>query len=273
MARGPKHHLKRLNTPRSLLLSKLGGVFTSRPTASPYKLRECMPLNIVLRNRLKYALTQKEITAVVIRKYVKVDGKVRTDKNFAVGFGDVVSIEKAGKAFRIMFNTKGHFVLHKLPEAEAGFKLARVIRYGKSTKANYGYNPLTKGQEKSIPYVQTHDGRTIRFVDPLIRKNDTVKIDLASGKVVGFLKSEVGNQVTIVRGNNAGRVGVITSFDRHPGSFDIIHVEDKSGAKFSTRADNAFVIGNKEASWISLPKEQGVKTDIITQRKKRLGKK
>lgn len=273
MARGPKHHLKRLNTPRSLLLSKLGGVFTSRPTASPYKLRECIPLNIILRNKLKYALTQKEITAIVIRKYIKIDGKVRTDKNYAVGFGDVVGIQKAAKAFRIMFNTKGHFVLHKLNEQEAGFKLARVIRYGKSNKANYGHNPLTTGQEKSIPYIQTHDGRTIRFVDPQIRANDTVKIDLKTNKVVGFIKCEVGNRVTIVRGNNAGRVGVITSFDRHPGSFDIIHVEDKSGAKFSTRSQNAFVVGTKDASWITFPKEQGVKTDIITQRKKRLGKK
>jgi ribosomal protein S4E len=123
------------------------------------------------------------------------------------------------------------------------------------------------------PYIQTHDGRTIRFADPLIKRGDTVKVDLETGKVIGHLKSEVGNQVAIVRGNNAGRVGVITSFDKHPGSFDIVHIEDASGAKFSTRAENAFVIGTKEVAWISLPKEGGVKTDIISQRKAQLTRK
>jgi ribosomal protein S4E len=272
MARGPKHHLKRLAAPKNWMLSKLGGIFAPRPTAGPYKLRECLPLAVILRNRLKLALTAKETQAIVVRKYIKVDGKVRTDKNFAVGFGDVVSIPKAGKQFRILYNTKGHYVLHKIKDAEVGYKLARVIRYGKASKGIYGKNVLKTGQDAAIPYIQTHDGRTIRFADPLIKKGDSVKIDLATGKVVGFLKAEVGNQVMIIRGNNAGRVGMVTSFDKHPGSFDIIHVEDKSGAKFSTRADNAFFIGTSTASWISIPRDNGVKTDIISQRKLRIKK-
>eukprot|EP00461_Guttulinopsis_vulgaris_P001495 UN01495 len=163
MARGPKHHQKRIACPKNWMLSKLGGIFAPRPTAGPYKLRECLPLSIILRNRLKFALTQKEVTAIVVRKYIKVDGKVRTDKNFSVGYGDVISIEKAGKLYRVLFNTKGNYVLQKLSEEEAGFKLARVIRSGKSNKGNYGWNPLAQGQDKSIPYIQTSDGRTIRF--------------------------------------------------------------------------------------------------------------
>lgn len=270
MARGPKKHLKRLAAPKNWMLSKLGGIFASRPTAGPYKLRECLPLTVIIRNRLKFALTAHETTAIVARRHIKVDGKVRTDPNFAVGFGDVITIEKAGKMYRVLFNTKGHYVLHKLNEVEAKFKLCRVNKYGKAAKGIYGRNPLNNGPSAAIPYIQTHDGRTIRFADPLIKRNDTVKVDLETGKVIGHLKSELGNQVIITRGNNAGRVGVITTFDRHPGSFDIVHVEDASGAKFSTRAENAFVIGTKDATWISLPKDNGIKTDIITQRKQKL---
>jgi ribosomal protein S4E len=267
---GGSRHIKTIAAPKAWMLSKLGGIFAPRPTVGAYKIRESLPLSIIIRNRLKFALTTRETHSIVSRRYVKVDGKVRTDPNFAVGFGDVLSIEKAGKQYRILFNTKGRFVLHKLNDVESKFKLCRVIKYGKANKGVYGRNALNNGAEATIPYIQTHDGRTIRFADPLFKKGDSVKVDLETGKVVGHLKCEVGNQVMIVRGNNTGRVGVITTFDKHPGSFDIIHIEDASGAKFSTRSENAFIIGTKDGTWISLPKEGGVKTDIITQRKAKL---
>ncbi|KAG0090844.1 40S ribosomal protein S4, X isoform, partial [Podila epicladia] len=59
-ARGPKKHLKRLNAPKHWMLDKLTGTYAPRPTAGPHKLRECLPLVILIRNRLKYALNGKE---------------------------------------------------------------------------------------------------------------------------------------------------------------------------------------------------------------------
>ena len=79
MARGPKRHLKRLNAPRHWMLDKLGGVWAPRPSTGPHKLRECLPLIILLRNRLKYALTGKEVKYILMQRLVKVDGKARTD--------------------------------------------------------------------------------------------------------------------------------------------------------------------------------------------------
>ena len=52
----------------------------------PHKNRECLPLSIILRNRLKYALTRKESLMIVMQKLIKVDGKVRTEINFPAGF-------------------------------------------------------------------------------------------------------------------------------------------------------------------------------------------
>ena len=49
MARGPKKHLKRINTPRSWLLSKMGGIYATRPNQGPHKLRESLPLSIIIR--------------------------------------------------------------------------------------------------------------------------------------------------------------------------------------------------------------------------------
>ena len=85
-ARGPKKHLKRLNAPKSWMLDKLGGVFAPRPSAGPHKLRESLPLVIILRNRLKYALTYSEVIKIVMQRTIKIDGKVRTDKKFPAGF-------------------------------------------------------------------------------------------------------------------------------------------------------------------------------------------
>mgnify|MGYP000884120102 CR=1 FL=1 len=86
MARGPKRHLKRLNAPRHWMLDKLGGVWAPRPSTGPHKLRECLPLIILLRNRLKYALNTKEVKYVLMQRLIKVDGKPRTDKTYPAGF-------------------------------------------------------------------------------------------------------------------------------------------------------------------------------------------
>lgn len=85
-ARGPKKHLKRLNAPKAWMLDKLGGVFAPRPSTGPHKLRESLPLVIFLRNRLKYALNNNEVTKIVMQRLIKVDGKVRTDPNYPAGF-------------------------------------------------------------------------------------------------------------------------------------------------------------------------------------------
>lgn len=233
-----------------------------RPSTGPHKLRECLPISLILRNRLKLALTRRETLMCVMRRTVKVDGKVRTDINFPAGFMDVVSIDKAGKHYRLLYDTKGRFVLHKVDAAEAGFKLCRVVRAARANKATIGSNPTMTGQASAIPYITTHDARTIRFADPAIKVNDTVKVNIATGKVVGHIKFETGNTVMCVRGHNIGRIGTIVNVERHPGGFDIVHVKDKRGQQFATRLGNIFLIGQGESSQVSLPAGAGVLLSI-----------
>ena len=76
MTRGPKKHMKRLAAPKSWMLDKLGGVYSVRPSAGPHALRESMPISIFLKNRLKYALTQKEVETIMKQRLIKIDGKV-----------------------------------------------------------------------------------------------------------------------------------------------------------------------------------------------------
>ncbi|KAK8516021.1 hypothetical protein V6N12_066856 [Hibiscus sabdariffa] len=240
MARGLKKHLKRLNAPRHWMLDKLGGAFAPKPSSGPHKSRECLPLILILRNRLKYALTYREVIAILMQRHVMVDGKVRTDKTYPAGFMDVVSIPKTNEDFRLLYDTKGRFRLHAITGDETKFKLCKVrsVQFG----------------QKGIPYLNTYDGRTIRYPDPLIKANDTIKLDLESNKIVDFIKFDVGNVVMVTGGRNRGRVGVIKNREKHKGSFETIHVQDAAGHEFATRLGNVFTIGKGTKPWVSLPK-------------------
>ena len=64
---------------------------------------------------------------------------------------------------------RGRFAVHRISADEAKFKLCRVKEVAKGAKG--------------IPYMNTHDGRTIRYPDPQIGAMDTIKLDLETGKV------------------------------------------------------------------------------------------
>jgi len=266
MARGPKKHLKRLNAPRHWMLAKLGGIWAPRPSTGPHKLRECLPLTLVLRNRLKYALTRREVMMIAMRRAVQVDKKVRTDINYPAGFMDVVEIDQTDDRFRLLYDVKGRFALHRIAKEETTYKLCRVQKVTIGNKASVGRNPLQKGVLAAIPYMVTHDGRTIRYPDPLIKVNDTVKYDLVKHKVVGHYRFQPGQLAMITRGANVGRVGEIISSEKHPGSFEIVHLRDKKGNNFATRIGNVFVIGDGKEPAVSLPKGKGIQLSIVEER-------
>jgi len=246
MVRGPKKHLKRINAPKSWMLDKLGGIFATKPSQGPHKYRESIPLTVVLKNRLKYALTGREVMMIVNDKEgnIAVDGKIRKDPRFPAGLMDVISIKKTGELYRVLYDVKGRFVLRNIGAEEAKFKLCKI------TKKSVGPN--------KIPYIVTHDGRTIRFPNPAISVLDTVKLDIATGLIVDHIQFETGNLALVTSGNNVGRVGVMVHRDRHIGGFDIVHVRDARGHSFATRIANVFIIGKGKNPLISLPKEKGI---------------
>ncbi|XP_071112328.1 small ribosomal subunit protein eS4-like isoform X2 [Haliotis cracherodii] len=176
--RGRRKVLKRVTAPKSWMLDKLGGVFAPRPSTGPHKLREALPMSVLMRNRLKYALTYNEVKKIVNQRLIKVDGRVRTDKNFPTGFMDVVTIEKTSENFRVLYDVKGRFIVHRIKPEEAKYKLCRV-------------RGVATGP-KGVPYLTTNDGRTIRYPDPVVKVNDTIMVDIATGKMKDYVKFESG---------------------------------------------------------------------------------
>merc|ERR1719498_1249434 len=163
---------------------------------------------------------------------------------------DVIELEKSGDRFRLLFDTKGRFVLHHINREESTYKLCRVNKVFISGK--------------KIPVLVTHDGRTIRYPD--VKVNDTVKVDIATGKMSDILKFELGSMVMLTKGRNAGRVGTLQHIERHEGSFDIVTIKDSKGNTFATRLGNVFVIGSANQPQVTLPKGRGIKKTILQER-------
>jgi len=257
MARGPKRHLKRLFAPKDWMLSKLSGVFAPRPRAGPHKLRECMPLSIILRNRLKYALNAREAQMILRQKLVNVDSRPRVDPKYPAGFQDVVEIPRTSERFRVLYDQKGRFTLVNIGEAEARIKLCRVQNVH-----------VTTGR---VPVLTTHDGRRIRYPSLKIQRGDTVVVDHRTGKITDSLRLKKDAIVMLVGGANRGRIGKAVTLERHPGGFGITHVQDEAGNEFATRSSNVFVIGKDSASIpIALPKAKGIVQNIIQEREEKL---
>jgi len=233
----------------------MSGIFAPRPRPGPHKLRDCLPLALILRNRLKYALTARESMFILKQRFVKVDGKVRTDPKFPAGLMDVLTIDKTDDRFRVGLDIKGRTALTRIPPGEEKVKLLRV------EKLRYAAN--------RTPYASCHDGRVVRYPDPLLNKHDTLIYNLQTKQVEDWLRFKEKMMAMCTGGANTGRVGKITKIERHPGSIDIVHVEDADGASFSTRIHNLFVIG-KDHALVTLPKLKGVRLSLVQDRLNRL---
>jgi small subunit ribosomal protein S4e len=108
--------------------------------------------------------------------------------------------------------------------------------------------------------------RTIRYPDPDVKVNDTVKVNIETGKMSDIIKFELGAMVMITRGHNCGRVGTLMHIEKHEGSFAVVTIADSKGNQFCTRLANVFVIGSGSTPQVSLPKGRGIKKTIMQER-------
>ncbi|XP_037680521.1 LOW QUALITY PROTEIN: 40S ribosomal protein S4, Y [Choloepus didactylus] len=171
-----------------------------------------------------------------------------------VKWRDIISIEKTGKHFLLVYDTKGCFVVHCITDEEATYKLCKV------RKIYVG--------SKGIPHLVTHNAWTICYPDCLIRVNDTVEIELGTGKITNFIQFDTGNACMVIGGASLSHIGVITNRDKHSDSIGVVHVKDASRNCFAMRLSNIFAIGKGNKPWISLPLGKGICLTIAEERDK-----
>ena len=94
------------------MLDKLTGVFAPCPSTTSHKLRECLPLIIFLKSRFKYVLTGDEMKKICMQHFIKIKGKLCTDTTYPTAFMNVISVDKTGENFHLIYDTKNRFAVH-----------------------------------------------------------------------------------------------------------------------------------------------------------------
>jgi small subunit ribosomal protein S4e len=249
--KGEKKHLKRKPAPKLWPIHRKEFVWTVKPKPGPHPIPSCLPLVLIVRDLLGFAKTRREAKTIISQEKIMVDGKVGRDELFPAGLMDVISIQDAEKAYRILPSKKG-LTLHPIKKDETGFKLCRIES---KTVVDGGHVQLN-----------LHDGRNLLIKvkdakkpeEDVYHPMDTLKINIPDQEIIGHTKLAEGAQAIIIGGKNAGRHGKITAIEERPGQkrkSRLVTIEDTSGKHFQTISDLIFVIGDIEPN-ISVPEAE-----------------
>ncbi len=204
-----KRHLSRLNAPKSWPIKRKGIKFIRKPSPGAHSLKQCISLNLVIKNMLKYAKTSKEIKKILHERKVLVNGEVKRDPAYSVGIMDVLSIPTLNEHYRLLYTTKGKFMLMKIDEKSSDDLLLKIVDKtllkGGKIQYNYsnGYNTLVEKDD-----YKTGDTIILSLKDKKVSKHlemkKSAKIYLTGGKFIGqtaSLEEIKGNKVIIKTDN------------------------------------------------------------------------
>ena len=190
-----KNHLKRLNAPRTWPINRKGTKWVTRQKPGTHKLKESMPLNLIMKHLMDYAKTTKEVKKILNNKEVLIDNIVRKDIKFPVGILDIIKIPKTKEYFLFLLNKKGKLFLNKINEKQAGIKHLKII------------NKKTLKKNKS--QLNFYNGNNLLTEDKGYKVGDTLLIDLKDKKILKHLKLEKGATVYLTGGKYIGSIGTL----------------------------------------------------------------
>ncbi|MBM4240123.1 MAG: 30S ribosomal protein S4e [Euryarchaeota archaeon] len=235
---GSRKHLKRYKAPEHWPIHPKEFKWAVKPSPGPHSIEGSLPLLIIVRDILKVADNAREAKRIINDGEIRVDGRVRKDFKFPVGFMDVIEIPKSEKVYRVLSDEKGRLILHPIVKENKEFKLCRVedkttIRGGKIQ-------------------LNLHDGRNC-LVEDEFGTGDVVILKVPEQEVTDNIKFDEGTLGIITGGKHIGELGKIKEINVTESSMPntvLIETDDKK--TFLTLKDYVFVIG-KEEPVISLP--------------------
>jgi small subunit ribosomal protein S4e len=238
--KGPTRHLKRHNSPKFWPIHRKEKKWTVRTQPGPHSLRTSVPVQIVLRDILKFASTGREAKILVKKGKFIVDKKTRLDHRYPVGIMDVVSLPDANQHFRMLPDKGGKLTLFPIEEEETNFKLLKITK--KTTV------------KKGLTQLQLHDGRNILL--PLDAENykvgDVLKIKIPDADIIEHIPLDTGVQVIITGGRSQGRRGNLIGVGTEPGWKTTADIRTFQGDNIKTLAKYVFPVGFENPA-IALP--------------------
>lgn len=223
-----KKHLKRLAAPRSWMISRKKHRWVARPRPGPHEMNESIPLQIVLRDMLRYCDSKREARRLLSSRLILVDGKPVSDLKRGIGLMDILSLKQKKEHFRMLIDTKGRLQLVKVDTKQAKWKLTRIE--GKTT---------VKGGKVQLNLL---DGRNILLDKNAYKTGDVLKISIPSQKITDHFELAKGNIALLVGGKHVGELARLEKYEksRNPRENEVIFEEG-----FSTSLRNVFVVGKK----------------------------
>lgn len=218
-------HISRLAAPKSWPIKRKGIKFVTKPSPGPHKLKESIPLNLILRNLLGYVETTREAKKILNSGKVLVDKVVRKDHKFPVGVMDIIKIPSINEYYRVLYNKKGKFILHKINKQEAEIKPEKII----------GKTILKKNKTQ----LNLYDGKNIIIKEDKYKVGDSIII--IKDEIKKHLKLEKDALIYLIGGKHISLIGTLKEIHRLQNSPDRISfkVDNKT---FETLKKYAFVI-------------------------------
>jgi small subunit ribosomal protein S4e len=221
-------HMKLVAAPRSWPLPRKGRKWVMKPSPGPHSKETSLPLLVVVRDILHLAENAKEARYIINKGNILVDGVVRKDPKFPVGFFDVITIPKIDARYRVLIDRRGRLRLVSEPSSE---NLTKLYRVRNKTIVKKGRIQLN-----------LHDGANILVEDQNIKPGDSLLLELPEKKILGHIPLKQGVLALITGGQHAGELSRVREIKviRSP-MRNVVLLEG-----FETVIDYVFPVGTDE---------------------------
>ena len=234
---GSRKHLKRFKSPEHWPIHPKEFKWTVKPSPGPHSIEGSLPLLIIVRDILQLADNAREARIILNNGEILVDGRIRKDYKFPVGFMDVIQIPKTKKAYRVLPDERGRLALHPIEKENIDFKLCRIE--DKTT---------IKGGKTQL---NLHDGRNF-ITDGEYKTGDVLVLNVPEQEIKDHIKFESGTIGLITGGKHIGEKGTVKEINITHGSMPNTVLMETNQKTFQTLQEYVFVLG-KDKPVITLP--------------------
>lgn len=225
---GSRKHLKTYKAPKTWPIHPKENTWTVKPAPGPHALEDSLTLMVIVRDVLGLGDNSREAKRIINTGKILVDGRVRKDYKFPVGFMDIIEIPLNGESYRVLLDTKGRLTLKSIDDNE--FKLCKIIN--KTT---------IKG---GLTQLNLHDSRNIN-VEEDYAVGDVVKLQVPNQEVTESYKLDIGTSILVTGGKHTGEIGTVKEFTINQSTNkNTVLIENSKKEEFLTLKDYAFAIGN-----------------------------
>ncbi|MHA1218350.1 MAG: 30S ribosomal protein S4e [Candidatus Heimdallarchaeaceae archaeon] len=237
---GGKRHLKRYVVSKHIPISKKTDTYAVRPSPGPHAAYDCIPVAILLRDMFQFARNMSEVKRILYERNVVVDGRVKTNRKYPLGFMDVLSLPKMQKHYRMIYTIKKGLRAIPIDENETTEKLCQIKN---KTTIKDGLIQLNLHDGRNIVLSKEEDNNSTYAT------HDTIKISLPEQKILEKFELKVGTYGFVTSGRWMGRHGAIEEISAHgTKKTKTVTLSTPDGEKIVTLYRYIFVVGDQSPS-------------------------